>query len=97
MTAAAQVGRVSPRPQDRGPSCTLLGRELLREENALGLTGRWLPMILRSRRDAPYLARVVKPDRPEKRLVYKHLFMVEWRRVQQRRPNILTKNTSQDR
>ncbi len=34
---------------------SLLGRELLPEAKALGLMGRRLPMILRSRRDAPYL------------------------------------------
>jgi hypothetical protein len=51
----AQVGRVSPRPQDRGRSCTLLGREPLRVAKALGLNGAMVAMILRSRRDAPYL------------------------------------------
>src|SRR5260221_6796662 len=39
--ARAQVGGVSPRPPDRGRSCTLLGREPLLEAKALGLTGRW--------------------------------------------------------
>jgi hypothetical protein len=29
--SSAQVGRVSPRPQDRGRSCTLFGRGPLRE------------------------------------------------------------------
>jgi hypothetical protein len=38
----AEVGRVSPRPQDRGRSCSLLGRELLREAKSLGLPGRLL-------------------------------------------------------
>ena len=52
---------LSPRPQGRRHSCTRLGQELLREAKAFGLTGRWLPMLLRSRRDAPYLARVAKP------------------------------------
>jgi hypothetical protein len=60
-SATAHVGRVSPRPQDRGCSCTLLSQELLREAKASGRTGRWLPMILRSRRDAPYLARFARP------------------------------------
>jgi len=55
MSGDLPVGRVSPRPQNRGRSCILLGRELLREAKALGLTVRWSPMILRSRRDAPYL------------------------------------------
>ncbi|MEY2608343.1 MAG: hypothetical protein QOH31_6197 [Verrucomicrobiota bacterium] len=32
-------GRVAPRPQDRGGSCTLLRRELLRDAKALVLTG----------------------------------------------------------
>src|SRR5258708_22117039 len=39
--ARAQVGGVSPRPPNRGRSCTLLGREPLLEAKALGLTGRW--------------------------------------------------------
>jgi hypothetical protein len=61
VPGGAEVGRVSPRPQDRGRSCTLLGRELLREAKALGQPGRWLRLILRSRRDAPYLTRVARP------------------------------------
>jgi hypothetical protein len=40
--ATAPVGRVSPRPQNRGRNCTLLGREPLREAKAFGLTGRWV-------------------------------------------------------
>jgi len=40
--ATARVGRVSPRPPDRGRNCTLLGREPLREEKAFGLMGRWV-------------------------------------------------------
>jgi hypothetical protein len=44
VPGGAEVGRVSPRPQDRGRSCTLLGRELLREAKALGQPGRWLPV-----------------------------------------------------
>jgi hypothetical protein len=52
--ATAEVGRVSPRPQERGPNCTLLGRKPLREAKAFGLTGDGWPAILRSRRDAPY-------------------------------------------
>src|SRR5258708_21757695 len=39
--ATAWVGRVSPRPQDRGRNCTLLGREPLREAKAFGQMGRW--------------------------------------------------------
>jgi hypothetical protein len=31
-----RVGRVSPRPQDRGRSCARLGRELLREAKTFG-------------------------------------------------------------
>ena len=30
-------------------------------QKRLGLTGHWLPMNLRTRRDAPNLARVAKP------------------------------------
>jgi hypothetical protein len=40
--ATALVGRVSPRPQDRGRDCTLLGREPSRAAKAFGLTGRWV-------------------------------------------------------
>jgi hypothetical protein len=40
--ATALVGRVSPRPQERGRNCTLLGRKPLREAKAFGLTGRWV-------------------------------------------------------
>jgi hypothetical protein len=40
--SSAQVGRVSPRPQDRGCSCTLFGRDPIRESGALGLAGRWV-------------------------------------------------------
>jgi hypothetical protein len=38
--ATALVGRVSPRPQDRGRDCTLLGREPSRAAKAFALTGR---------------------------------------------------------
>src|SRR5258708_18661365 len=37
-----QVGRVSPRPPDRGHSCTLFGREPVRESRTSGLTTRWV-------------------------------------------------------
>jgi len=40
--ATALVGRVSPRPQDRGRNCNLLGREPSREAKAFGLAGRWV-------------------------------------------------------
>jgi len=40
--ANAQVGRVSPRPQDRGRNCTLIGREPLREAKAFDLMGLWV-------------------------------------------------------
>jgi hypothetical protein len=39
---SAQVRRVSPRPQDRGGSWTLFGREPLPESGALGLAGPWV-------------------------------------------------------
>jgi hypothetical protein len=40
--ATARVGRVSPRPQDRGCNCIRLGREPLREAKVSDLTGRWV-------------------------------------------------------
>jgi len=40
--ASAEVGRVSPRPQDRGRNCTLLGREPLRKAKEFGLTVQWV-------------------------------------------------------
>jgi len=51
------IGRVSPRPQDRGRNCTLLGREPLREAKAFGQIGRWVAGDRAVRRlpDAPYL------------------------------------------
>jgi hypothetical protein len=64
--SSAQVGRVSPRPQDRGRSCTLFGRDPIRESGVLGLAGRWVagdpavserPPYLPARRDLT-LARV---------------------------------------
>ncbi len=41
ILVASGEGRVSPRPPDRGRSCTLSGREPLLEAKALDLTGRW--------------------------------------------------------
>jgi hypothetical protein len=39
--ATAEVGRVSPRPQDRGRNCALLGREPLHRQ-IIRPNGRWL-------------------------------------------------------
>jgi hypothetical protein len=54
--SSAQVGRVSPRPQDRGHSCTLFGREPLRESGGLGLAGRWIASDPAVSERPPYLA-----------------------------------------
>src|SRR5260370_7399415 len=56
--ARAQVGGVSPRPPDRGRSCTLLGREPLLEAIAFGLTRRWFAG------DPAVSARRALPPRP---------------------------------
>jgi hypothetical protein len=55
------LGRVSPRPQNRGRSCTLLDREPLPETKALGLTERWVAddPTVSERRALPALS----PDR----------------------------------
>jgi hypothetical protein len=52
---SAQVGRVSPRPQDRGGSCTLFGREPLQESGALGLAGPWVAGDPAVSKRPPYL------------------------------------------
>ena len=79
--ARAQVGGVSPRPPDRGRSCTQLGREPLLEAKALGLTGRWFardPAVSERRAlPAPSLeATLGNPDLgfPRKPLVLTGLF-----------------------